>query len=402
MHNINNSDQQNHFNPIGEELIDGVIKYVRLCPKCGKKLYHKTKNSAKQAHKRKANCKECSNKVISEKLSGENAPWFGKKIPREYIDKANKTKSERVYTYYQDPEYKEKRKEAYRKNPWKDGISTYDIWVEKYGKEEADRRKEESRKNRVGKYKGKNNKLFGIKQSKELIEKMRIARTAAGYKNSKTPEFREKMRKISKIKEIRDGRSNYQIWLEKYGKEEADKRQFKMNEGQRKNTPRGENSPHYGKPPPEGTGRSLKGWYKGVFFRSLCELMFLIYLIDNNIEYINLEKSEYGAVYEKDGYKHIYHGDFLVNNEWIEIKPPTKQNLPENIIKKEAAEKLCTEKGWTFKYVYPLLDYELIKTKYLNGDIKPQERFIQRFEDCFRHGKNIKRIFQKGNSTYSE
>lgn len=388
------------YSSIKEINVDGVIKYSRPCPTCGKILYHKGINSAKQQHKKKSNCKECSNKVISEKLSGENAPWYGKKIPREFVDKAKKTKSERVYTYYQNPEYIEKRRKYILENPIMKGKTLYEIWVEKYGEEEANRKMEEYKQNCSNRLKGENNPNYGKKFSPEVVEKMRTARIAAGYENSQTPEFREKMKKISKIKEVLNGKSVYEYWLEKYGKEEADRREFEMNEGQRKNTPRGENSPHFGKPPPKGVGHGWQGWYKDVFFRSLTELMFIIPIVDNNIPYINLEAAEYGILYEINGEKHMYHGDFLVGNNFIEIKPLSKQNNIEVLAKKEAALKYCAEHGYTFKFECPLLDYELIRSKYLNGDIKPQERFVDKFEKCFRLGKGVKRVFQKANSTY--
>lgn len=373
------------YSSIKEVNVDGVIKYSRLCPTCGRILYHKGINSAKQQHKKKANCKECSNKVISEKLSGENAPWYGKKIPQESIDKANKTRYEKGFPERKTPEFREKMRKRALENPIMKGKTLYEIWLEKYGEEEANRKMEEYKQSRIGKYVGEKSPCWGKKASKETVEKMRTARIAAGYENSRTPEYREKMRQISTIKEYRNGRSNYEIWLEKYGKEEADRREFEMNEGQRKNTPRGENSPHYGKPPPQGVGRGWQGYYKGVFFRSLAELMLLIELVDNNIEFRSLEEKEFRIPYEYNGEKHTYSGDFLVGNKFIEIKPPEMQKDPKVLIKKEAAEKVCAERGWVFEFRYIKLDDKIIKEKYKNGDIEPIGKFKPKFDH--RYGK---------------
>ncbi len=74
------------------------------------------------------------------------------------------------------------------------GKCAYDIWLEKYGKEEADKRKQNQidkiQKNHAD-MSGKNNGMYG--------------------------------------------RSVYSIWLEKYGKEEADKRQKELGEKRRLN-----------------------------------------------------------------------------------------------------------------------------------------------------------------------
>lgn len=85
----------------------------------------------------------------------------------------------------------------------------------------------------------------------------------------KTLEFRQKMSNVtSGEKNGMFGKSFYDIWIEKYGKEIADK---KYNEWREKisNNTRGENNPMYGKPTPTGSGNGWSGWYKGWYFRSL-------------------------------------------------------------------------------------------------------------------------------------
>lgn len=67
----------------------------------------------------------------------------------------------------------------------------------------------------------------------------------------------------------------------------------------------------------QGSGRGKKGWYKGFFCDSSWELAYVIYHIDHNINIVrNTEKFQYTY---KDRVKN-YIPDFIVNNEYIEIK----------------------------------------------------------------------------------
>jgi len=223
-----------------------------------------------------------------------------------------------------------------------------------------------------------------VKYTKEGIEKARQKRKDSGYAVWKTPEFLEKMRKISTENNPMKGRSVYSVWLKKYGKEEADKRMELMKE-KRRIQMSGKNNHMYGKPSPQGSGNGWKGWYKNVYFRSLRELMILIDLIDNNKPYISLEKREYAVQYiDYNGQTRNYFGDYLIDNQWVEIKPVRLQSTIENKAKREAAEKVCSERGWTFKYIDPVIDSELIKVKYLNGNIKWAERYKEKVDKFYQ------------------
>lgn len=252
------------------------------------------------------------------------------------------------------------------------------------------------------KFLGENNPFHKSKLTTEILEKRRLSYERRGYDWKHTKEYREKMSKINSENPPMKGKTIYGQWLKKYGKEEADKRLKEWKEKHYKNTPRGETHCKFGKVPNKVIGyKSLYGWYKGVFFRSLTELMYLIWLIDNNIPYESLEQEKFAIPYEWEKQTHHYFGDFLVENKYfVEIKPQRLQSNLKIVAKKEAAEKYCKERGYIYKFENPLLDYELLKGKYLNGDIKPHDKFIQKFENCFRIGKDIKRVFQKSNSTY--
>lgn len=67
----------------------------------------------------------------------------------------------------------------------------------------------------------------------------------------------------------------------------------------------------------EGSGRGIKGWYKGYWCDSTYELAYLIYCLDHNISIQrNLERFEY--VYNNKIYKYI--PDFIVEGQLVEIK----------------------------------------------------------------------------------
>lgn len=68
----------------------------------------------------------------------------------------------------------------------------------------------------------------------------------------------------------------------------------------------------------KGSGRAYKGWYKNYWCDSQWELAFLIFCLDHSIEIKRCEEA-FEYVYDND--IHLYHPDFIVNNnEYIEIK----------------------------------------------------------------------------------
>ncbi len=85
------------------------------------------------------------------------------------------------------------------------GRSVYSVWLEKYGKEEADKRLEHFKQ-------AQRNTHLGKKHSEEAKQKMRKPRSE---------EFKQKLRQNSYFK----NNTAYNCWLEKYGKEEADRRE---------------------------------------------------------------------------------------------------------------------------------------------------------------------------------
>ncbi len=155
---------------------------------------------------------------------------------------------------------------------------------------------------------------------------------------------------------------------------------------------KGSNNPMYGRPSPRGAGNGWKGWYKGIFFRSLREFSFMINYIERfKLVKENAEKVKFEIKY-KDyaGQERNYYPDYLINDKFIvEIKPKRLWNTPLIIAKKEAAERFCKEKGYKYKLIDPkIVDLEIIKSKVDNEQIKFSGKYKERFEEYYK--KNSK------------
>jgi hypothetical protein len=67
----------------------------------------------------------------------------------------------------------------------------------------------------------------------------------------------------------------------------------------------------------KGSSRGKSGWYKGYWLDSSYELAYLIYCIDHNIK---IERNKKGFEYFYKNKKHLFYPDFIVNDEYVEIK----------------------------------------------------------------------------------
>ncbi len=227
-----------------------------------------------------------------------------------------------------------------------------------------------------GKNCGKDNPQYG----RELPEwhKEILRNTDKSY--TKTDKFRQTMSRVTSGKNNpMYGRTPYEIWIEKYGKEKADRLHKEWCKKHSVNNS-GSGNPMYGKPSPNGSGNGWKGWYKEIFFRSLRELMYLIYLDENNIEWVNGEtlRIKYKDYKGKD---RTYRPDFIHDGMLVEIKPKRLQNTPTNLSKRKAAEAYCVKVGLKHKYVDPEIDCVIIKKHIDNNDIKFNGDYLKRFND---------------------
>jgi len=221
----------------------------------------------------------------------------------------------------------------------------------------------------IGIQAGAKNAFYGKTHSKEARGKM--SKAMKGHTHSRRPEVIEKTRNFGKENGMY-GKSFYDVWLEKYGKEEADKR---LIEHKKKKSikAKGKNNPMYGRPSPVGSGNGWGGWYKGWYFRSLRELCYMVNTIEkNNYEWENAECNKLSIKYiDEKGSERTYRADFLVNRtQLIEIKPKKLQDTTENRLKKEAALKFCDENNMEYYILDVEVDDGLIEKLYKDDIIK--------------------------------
>ena len=176
----------------------------------------------------------------------------------------------------------------------------------------------------------------------------------------------------------KDGLSNYNLWLVKFGKEVADQN---MDSFKKKLSiaNSGENNPMFGIPSPIGSGCGWSGWYKGWYFRSLLELSYMILVIERfNLNWEKAESIKYKIEYKINNIERNYFADFIINDKYlIECKSKKLQLSVINKAKFEAAIDFCHKKNLIFKIVdcYKIKPKEL-KEIYKNGNIK----FIKKYE----------------------
>ena len=183
----------------------------------------------------------------------------------------------------------------------------------------------------------------------------------------------------------------HETWKQYLSPEEFDRR-IKRHTKIRSEQSKGKNNPMYGKPSPQGSGNGWKGWYNGIFFRSLRELSFMINYIGRfHLTTDPAEKVKFEIKY-KDylGQERNYYPDYLINNKFlVEIKPKRLWNTPLIIAKKLAAEEFCKNKGFKYKLIDPkIIDLEIIRKKVDNKEINFFDKYKEKFEKYYNKNKN--------------
>lgn len=148
----------------------------------------------------------------------------------------------------------------------------------------------------------------------------------------------------------------------------------------------GENNPAYGKTYKNG-GKSVKGYYKGFFFRSLFEYSFMKHLelkglsLNTDIQY-----EHFIIPYELAGRKRTYRIDFYVPKEKIvyEVKPEycLKRQTEQNILKWKAAHEFCNARGLEFKIV---TENNFQKIQFDVAALDPDVSFIEKTLFLFKN-----------------
>lgn len=230
--------------------------------------------------------------------------------------------------------------------------------------------------------KGFKNGFWNCCHSEDSKRKIAIANTNHKVSN-KTKE---------KLSEINSGSNNpmfgksfYDIWISKYGIDEANKRLQAYSQKQSVNTS-GSNNPMFGKPSPQGSGNGWSGWYKGWFFRSLKELSYMINVIEKEgLKWESAECKKYAIPYkDSQGNNRTYYADFVINNKIIEIKPKQLISSKAIQIKVEAAKQFTRSIGFEYEILEPktLSDKQIMdlhKSKSLIFTKRYEEKYMQKF-----------------------
>lgn len=228
-------------------------------------------------------------------------------------------------------------------------------------------------------YNGENNPFYGKNHTNKV--KQRISQFNS-EERVLSDEFLQKAR--THIAEVCNDRPLYNIWLEKYGIEEANRRlvEFKIKQS---DAHKGEKNSMFGKPAPQGSGNGWSGWYKDWYFRSLRELSYMIKVLEaEQLDWKTPDKDFKIPYIDYTGQTRTYFPDFIIDNRLIEIKPVKLHNTPKVIAKKEAAEKFCLSQNMVYELVDPpMLSEEEIKQLYINGQIKFLEKYEEKFKERY-------------------
>lgn len=278
--------------------------YQRTCPKCKRELNHTTKKNRNTANKANRLCRNCSRKEVCQR-----------------------------------PESKKAK----------------EILARRYREE----------------YKGEGNPFYGKTHTKEAKEKIQQNRD---YSSSRTPEYRAKMSQItSGQNNPMHGKNIYDIWVDKYGQNGANKRLASLSQKRSKNM-MGDKNPMYGKPPPKGSGNGWGGWYKGWYFRSLKELSYVIYVIEpNSYKWQSAEQKRLSIPYvDHLGQNRTYRADFLLNDSiLIEVKPKALMETVTNQQKKAAAVLFCSKNGYEYRMVdVKTIEYQELQRLCVSGVVE--------------------------------
>lgn len=278
--------------------------YQRTCPKCKKELSYTNKKNRNVAEKANRLCGSCSRKEVCQRPESKRAK---------------------------------------------------EILAQRYREE----------------YKGEGNPFYGKTHTEETKEKIRQNQDLSF---SQTPEYRKKMSQVmSGHNNPMYGKNLYDVWVDKYGEDEADKRMASLSKKRSKNM-MGEKNPMYGKSPPKGAGNGWGGWYKGWYFRSLKELSYVIYVIEpNGYKWESAERKHLSIPYvDYLGHKRTYRADFLLNDLiLIEVKPKALMDTVINQQKKMAAELFCSNNGYEYRMVdVKTIEYKALQFLCASGIVK--------------------------------
>lgn len=180
--------------------------------------------------------------------------------------------------------------------------------------------------------------------------------------DTKAKNAKSKLRKFAIENSIGERLINYSgiSWEVKYGKERSDQLKEQFRKNHRLPVMYGADNPQWGKPAHPLSGKGTKGYYKGIYFRSLMEASFIVnFLEKNNMNFENGELKKYLIPYMFEGKSRNYFCDFVVDNTYYEVKPKSLHSSPQNVAKWEAAKIWC-ERNYKKHIVMCEDDYTLL------------------------------------------
>lgn len=301
-------------------------KFFRNCPKCGKKLGYTIKKNMQMADRKKRMCISCKQKEVSLR-----------------------------------PESRTRYEEKGR------------ILSEAYS--------------------GPGNPFYGHIHNDETLSRFSVLQKNRDQSVYRTKSFRSKIsQKTIGNRNPMYGRNIYQIWVEKYGEEEAIKRMSELS-SVRSNNVSGFKNPMYGKPSPVGSGNGWAGWYKGWFFRSLRELSYVIDVVErNNHKWVSAEQIFLCIPYtDFDGTHRNYIPDFVLDGRIIiEVKPKQLMDTPSNILKQKAAYAFCKKNGFEYRIIdVKIIDQQRMFNLCLSGDLVFTKKYQSRFSLIMKKSKKV-------------
>jgi hypothetical protein len=211
-------------------------------------------------------------------------------------------------------------------------------------------------------------------------EKARQAALRRVFTESEKEQARQQLKRVTNNKPV------YDIWLEKYGQEEADRLDL-LRKAKWSAHSTGNKNPMYGKPAPQGSGNGWSGWYKGFYFRSLYELGCILNFEKENVSFKTAETKKFKIPYiDALGTRRNYYADFITSTGLlVECKPTRLWNTPSVKAKQSAAEVWCTQRN--LKYV--LVDYgkpsiDIIKKLLAQGLLVFIKRYQLKFKEKYQ------------------
>lgn len=214
-------------------------------------------------------------------------------------------------------------------------------------------------------------KYAAHKYHKEKIKCKECARKNKNYDKDTLEKFSKRM---SGKNNPMYGKKYYDIWVQKFGEKEANRKLLELKEKQSQDR-RGNKNNMYGKPSPKGSGGGWSGWYNGFYFRSLLELSFIL-------QNPTVKSAEHLIIeYELNNTKSTYRPDFLLENKIIEVKPTRLLNTELNKAKFAAGSIYAKSINMIYEVVSPeLVSWEEIYELYDNGKLKFNEKWEVKFQ----------------------